>query len=54
MKNDATDMTPNDAKKPENIFQVKAQLEMHRLKKRKYPNISVGDDVRVSIKKKTI
>ena len=45
-------MTPNDAKKPENIFQVKAQLEMHRVKKRKYPDISVGDDVRIYTKKK--
>ena len=45
-------MTPSDAKEPENIFQVKAQLEMHRVKKRKYPNISVGDDVRIYTKKK--
>ena len=52
MKNNATDMTPNDAKTPENIFQVKAQLEMHRVKKRKYPDISVGDDVRIYTKKK--
>ena len=34
MKNDATGMTPSDAKKPENIFQVKAQLEIHRVKKK--------------------
>jgi hypothetical protein len=54
MKNDATGMTPSDAKKPENLFQVKAQLEMHRVKKRKYPNISVGDDVRIYTKKNSL
>ena len=52
MKNDATGMTPSDAKKQENIFQVKSSLEMHRVKKRKYPDIHVGDDVRIYTKKK--
>ena len=52
MKNNASGMTPSDAKKPDNIFQVKSSLEMHRVKKRKYPNISVGDDVRIYTKKK--
>ena len=54
MKNDASGMTPSDAKKPENLFQVKAQLEMHRVKKRKYPNISVGDDVRIYTKQNNL
>ena len=32
MKNVASGMTPSDAKKTENILQVKANLEMHRVK----------------------
>ena len=52
MKHAATKMTPAQAKKPENIFEVKSQLEVNRVKKRKYPNIEVGDEVRIFTKKK--
>jgi hypothetical protein len=54
MKNNASGMTPSDAKKPDNIFQVKSSLEMHRVKKRKYPDIHVGDDVRIYIKRNNL
>lgn len=52
MKNTATNMTPNDAKKPSNIFEVKTNLEIHRIKKRVYPDVEEGDQVRVYTKKK--
>lgn len=52
MKNSATNMTPNDAKNPDNIFTVKSNLEAHRVKKRKYPDIANGDEVRIYTKKK--
>jgi hypothetical protein len=31
---------------------VKAQLEMKRVKKRKYPDVSIGDYIRIYTKKK--
>ena len=31
---------------------MKSQLEVNRVKKRKYPNIEVGDEVRIFTKKK--
>jgi hypothetical protein len=51
-ENSISGMTPSDAKKPENIFQVKAQLEIKRVKKRKYPDVSIGDYIRIYTKKK--
>ena len=50
-KNTTTGMTPNDASKPENKLHVKLQLEMHRVTTRKYPDIHVGDKVRIYGKK---
>ena len=47
----ATGMTPNDAKKPQNRLQVKLNLEMNRISKRKYPEISTDDEVKVYKKK---
>ena len=52
MKNTATNMTPADAKKPINIFEVKSNSEIHRIKKRIYPDVEEGDQVRVYTKKK--
>lgn len=51
MKHSATKMTPNEAKKPGNTLDVKLNLEMHRHKTRLYPNIEVGDYVRLYRKK---
>ena len=50
-KHSATKMTPNEAKKPANALDVKLNLEMHRHKTRLYPNIEVGDYVRLYRKK---
>ena len=44
-------LTPSNAEKPENQFYVKTNLEMHRISKRKYPDIHVGDYVKVYKKK---
>ena len=44
-------MTPKDAMKPSNQLQVKANLEMKRKHTRIYPNINVGDYVKVYNKK---
>lgn len=52
MKNSVTGMTPSEAKNPRNIFEVKANLEIHRISKRKYPDIAVDDEVRIYKKKK--
>ena len=46
-----TKMTPADAMKPSNTAQVKFNLELKRRSSRVYPNISVGDSVRVHRKK---
>ena len=46
-----TKMTPADAMKPSNTAEVKFNLELKRRSSRVYPNISVGDSVRVHRKK---
>jgi len=46
-----TKMTPNEAKKPENEFTVKLNLELKRKNNRIYPNVNVGDMVKVYRKK---
>ena len=40
-------MTPKEAMKPSNTLQVKANLEMQRKHTRIYPDVNVGDYVRV-------
>ena len=52
MVNRATKLTPNQAREKKNIRTVKTTLELHRVKKRKYPDIHVGDSVRIYTKKK--
>jgi hypothetical protein len=44
-------MTPNEARKPANELNVKLNLQLNRTKLRKYPNVSVGDTVRLYKKK---
>ena len=44
-------MTPNEARKPANELNVKLNLQLNRTKLRKYPNISVGDSVKLYRKK---
>jgi len=47
----ATGMTPNEARQNKNRLQVKLNLEMHRISKRKYPDIDVNSNVKVYKKK---
>ena len=51
-KSSITGMTPAEAKKPGNLVDVGSQLELHRIHKRKYPTINIGDHVRLLRKKK--
>ena len=51
-KSSATNMIPNEARKPENFIKVKGFMERHRKDSRKYPPIKVGDFVRVYRKRK--
>ena len=44
-------MTPDDARKPRNHLQVKLNLELKRVNSRLYPEIHVGDYVRIRKKK---
>jgi hypothetical protein len=53
MKVHSTHMTPNEMRKPGNTMNVKIALEMRANHTRKYPEISVGDNVKI-YKKKTI
>ena len=46
-----TGMTPNEANKQKNTLQVKVSSEMHRKQTRTYPEIKVGDYVKVFFKK---
>jgi hypothetical protein len=46
-------MTPNEASKKQNTLQAKVNQEMHRKKSRQYPEIKVGDYVKIYTKKKT-
>ena len=52
MKSSITKFTPHEAKQTDNHMDVKINLELHAKKKRKYPDINVGDSVRVYQKKK--
>ena len=51
LKHSATNMTPSEARKPINELVVKTNLEMKRVRKRLYPDIEVGDYVRLYRKK---
>ena len=51
MKSRTHNMTPNEARKSKNIIDIKMSLEINGIKKRKYPDISVGDSVRIYTKK---
>jgi hypothetical protein len=50
-KHRTTGMTPSEAKLPQNHMHVKAQLEVHRISNRKYPEIKIGDRVKIYRKK---
>ena len=47
----ATNMTPNDARQSKNVLDAKLHMELHKVRKRKYPDVKVGDSVRFYKKK---
>ena len=51
MKHRITNHTPNEARYDKNKLDVKLNLEMHAVKKRIYPDINIGDNVRIFRKK---
>jgi hypothetical protein len=48
------EMTPGDATKPENAAEVKRNIIKHATFTRDYPEVKVGDTVRINRKKKTM
>ena len=52
MVHSATKFTPNEAMKPPNKIDVKLNLELRAKHLRKYPEVKVGDKVRVYKKRK--
>ena len=46
-KHSAHGMTPKEARTPENYVKVNSNLEKDRIKHRKYPEVKVGDKVRI-------
>ena len=53
MVNRTIGLTPNEATKSKNEAHVRAMLELNAIRKRKYPEIKVGDRVKIYKKKKT-
>ena len=51
MVHSSTQMTPKQARLKRNEYAVKLNLELRALKNRKYPEINVGDEVKVMRKK---
>ena len=51
MVHSSTDLTPKEAKKPENELKVKANIAMNATKTRKYPDLEKGDKVKIFKKK---
>ena len=51
MVHSATDLTPQQAKKPENELKVKANIAMNATTTRKYPELEKGDKVKIFRKK---
>ena len=51
MVHSSVKMTPNEARKPANEVNVRLNLQLNRTKLRKYPNVSVGDNVKLYRKK---
>ena len=52
MKHSAIKMTPIEARKPNNKIEVQLNLEISRNNNRIYPNISIGDKVKIYKKKR--
>ena len=52
MKHSATGFTPKDARKPSNELKVKLHLNMNAKRKPVYPDLNVGDEVKIFRKRK--
>ena len=52
MKSSVTNFTPTEARKPDNHIFVKINLELNRKQNRRYPDINVGDKIKIYKKKK--
>jgi len=52
MISSTTKVTPEEARKPENLTIVKSNLELKRQHKRKYPEIELGDTIKLYKKKR--
>ena len=52
MKHSVTGFTPKEARKPSNQFNVKLNLAMKGKKNRVYPDLDVGDEVKIFRKRK--
>ena len=52
MKHSATGFTPKDARKLSNELKVKLHLNMNAKRNRVYPELSVGDEVKIFRKRK--
>ena len=52
MKHSSTGFTPKEARKPSNQFKVKLNLTMKGKKNRVYPELDVGDEVKIFRKRK--
>ena len=52
MKHSATGFIPKEARKPGNQFKVKLNLAMKGKKNRVYPELDVGDEVKIFRKRK--
>ena len=51
MISSATKLTLEEAKKPEHLTIVKSKLELKRQHKRNYPEIEIGDTIKIYKKK---
>ena len=52
MKHSATGFTPKEARKPSNELKVRLNLTMQGKKNRTYPEMDVGDEVKICKKRK--
>ena len=52
MKSSVTNFTPTEARNPDNLVYVKINLELNRKQNRRYPDIEVGDKIKIYKKKK--
>ena len=52
MKHSATEFTPKEARKPSNELKVRLNLTMKGKKNRIYPELDVGDEVKIFKKRK--